>query len=394
MPNSLGFLIFLPSLPLLVRRVKNGERRLVVWLSLYGIFLFTGYTLYAIVFALLWGSAEVVRKITVLESQGLSSLKRGLYAACLVGLVAGVIPMLELVAGYSTLPTSPRFVLASAQQFVGNLTGFYLAFGPRPHTIATGNILLYQTPSYAFVPNLLTEGRYWLVLLSAFILFFVGLGLLRGLRSFDLTERWLSIVSLAFFAEYAVGRYLLTGEQILSRRMDMMLALLILIVVMCEVGKRVQALAVFRWQRYVVVGLLFVVSMFGAAIYSLGPVDRAMSRDEYRAAEYVWSQEKNNASGHYCIIADTYPLLALEAFSAKRIVGGGFPIDRYFGQKEREQIATDFEKFQFDGSVLLRSFNLTMASTCWRIAPAVVGPARTAQAQFGQLGVWRYENVK
>ena len=43
------------------------------------------------------------------------------------------------------------------KQFIGNLLGWYVAAGPRPHDILTGNILFNQVPSYAFVPNLFIE---------------------------------------------------------------------------------------------------------------------------------------------------------------------------------------------------------------------------------------------
>jgi uncharacterized membrane protein YhaH (DUF805 family) len=50
LPNSLGFILFLPSLGLLLKRLENTERRWLYWLSAYGIFLVTGYTLYALIF--------------------------------------------------------------------------------------------------------------------------------------------------------------------------------------------------------------------------------------------------------------------------------------------------------------------------------------------------------
>jgi hypothetical protein len=104
----------------------------------------------------------------------------------------------------------------------------------------------------------------------------------------------------------------------------------------------------------------------------------------------VWQVEKNNGSGHYCVIADTYPLLAIEALSAKRIVGGGFPIDQYFGQREREEIFQTLNQ-EFSTTTWQRALGVTGANTCWFIGTLKKrNQVGDFVGMFGGVGVWEY----
>lgn len=376
LPNSLGFVFFVPSIWLLTKRLESEDTKWLYWLLGYGFFLLTGYTLYAIVFLLLWALAEIVRR-------SVTSNNRTFLAALCVVLMAGSVPLLELITGYSQLPISVVAIAHGAQQAVGNLSGFYLVTGPRPHAIATGNILLNQTPAYAFVPNILTEGRYWLMLIVCFVWIVVGIAIYRGVSATRLLERWLALSAVGLMGMYGIGRYVLVGEQILSRRLDMIIALFVLLLVYIEGRKRLLALHVVPlFRRYAPWGLLVLFSAFGAAVMSLGPVDRAMNADEYDAANYVWSVVHDDPQA-YCVLSETYPLLALEAISAKRIVGGGFPINQYFGQKEREELYARLLKKE---SVQVSALRATNTRHCFAIAPVSSAPPEAHQ--FGALAVW------
>lgn len=403
LPNSLGFVIFLPSLIMVVRRLKTGSRRALGWLVLYGLFLLTGYTLYAIIFLLVWGIGEVLlwqaKKFVHSMPSEVSTFPQTLFSGkyryvvniFLLSVLVFSIPLLEVVVGYSHFPQSPSVIFSGTKQFVGNLTGFYVVFGPRPHAIATGNIMLNQTPSYAFVANLLTEGRYWLLVVSVGMWMLIVLAVIRGLRSQNLLERWLSLITIGLFGSYFLGRYILQGEQILSRRLDIILAFVNLAVLVGDGAKRFQALATVSWYRLYVIGTLAMIAVFGAAVYSLGPTDKAMSVSEYQAAEYIGQQEEKFSTEKHCVVGDTYPLLALEALSAKRIVGGGFPIDQYFEQQELRKFYTSLAQIFFS-STWQEALRVTGAKQCW-----FVGAIKHAETQqeppyktFGTIGVWKF----
>ncbi|MFH2018897.1 MAG: hypothetical protein ABII98_02810, partial [bacterium] len=64
----------------------------------------------------------------------------------------------------------------------------------------------------------------------------------------------------------------------------------------------------------------------------------------------------------------TYPLLVLEAISAKKIIGGGFPINEYFAQPERMEI---YAKMLEEPSVVQwkKAEYLTKADMCFLVVP-------------------------
>ena len=126
---------------------------------------------------------------------------------------------------------------------------------------------------------------------------------------------------------------------------------------------------------------MLVLSLGITASYSLGPDTNTVNVGEYEAASYVWLQEQ--LSEKPCVLADTYPLLALEAVSAKQIIGGGFPIDADFGQPERVK---SFEQMNIaiNDNLLNQVGQLTDADHCWFIGKA---------ENFQKQGILKAENV-
>ena len=92
-----------------------------------------------------------------------------------------------------------------------------------------------------------------------------------------------------------------------------------------------------------------------------GPDMRVVSENEYKMAEKIWSQARE---GNYCVIADTWVLLPLEAVSSRKIIGGGFPIDYQFGQRELTEIYNGLKNGPND-ELIKRAYELTNAETCF-----------------------------
>ncbi len=406
LPVGLSFVMFLVALVVLARYVvAEGQKSrlpLLGGLALVSV----GYTLYPLVYLLLWGAAEALlfaRRRMPATFQRVSEVVVG------IGLLLAL-PLAEVVARYSSWSDtwSFRTFIASAVQFFGNLSGFYLASGPRPHDIPTGNLLFNQMPSYAFVSNPLIAWRWWLVAVAVVFWGVVVLGSWYQLRrSSAVWLRWWSLATMAFLGSLFVGRYVLVGEQVLSRRMDVVIVLFALVsfvVTLSQVFDRYRercAAGLHQHRWFVGVAVAFAALVMGAS-YTLGPDTRAVSRNEYAAMQVVWSYEKGNP-GPWCVVADTYPLLALEALSAKRIVGGGFPINEYFAQKEREEIFVHFKHGAFSEAAM-KALAVTKAERCWFAGvPTSINPdgSRFFHGWFGAvdgsvarpqaLGLWVVE---
>ncbi|MDO8626023.1 MAG: hypothetical protein Q7K39_01015 [Candidatus Magasanikbacteria bacterium] len=331
LPVNFGFLFFLGGLVILAARARGAVWATRKILFIYTAVLAVNYLLFLVLFLLAWGVLAVQNPKSKVQS-----------LAWLIIPVALIIPALEIAAGYSHFV--PVAAFSAIKQFIGNLLGWYVAAGPRPHDIATGNILFNQVPSYAFVSNLFTTWRWWLPVFALVFWGGVASGVVISWRKRE--NLWLAIFTLGLFISYFISRYFLTGEQVLSRRLDATLALfsvLLFALALQELFSHITKKSLLLTTHYsllITTPLVIIASIAITASYSLGPDARAVSVDEYRAMEYVWSQEKDQDK--HCVIADTYPLLALEAISGKEIIGGGFPIDANFGQSERVAL---FEKY-------------------------------------------------
>lgn len=374
LPVNLGLLFWLFALLLILKRLRRARPEQGWILAGLGLLSVFSYLLYFVLFWLGWAAAEGAKRLA--RDKGLWRLA-GFIGLILI--VAAVIPLLELAAGYSQWPLSFDWLL-SLKQFFGNLTGWYLASGPRPHLILTGNLFFYQAPAYAFVKNLFTERLWWIFGLMILEWFGMIYGWLKFCRREKAGEWWLAILSVGLLFGYFISRYCLVGENILGRRLDGVLAALLLVLFFA-------ALANWLTNRRLAVLLVIIFSLQTAAAYSLGPFSRTVSTDEYAAA--VWLAEKTSGQKNVCVVAETYPLLALEALSAKRVVGGGFPIDSLFGQPELSAL---YEKFSVDPNFggWAEAKRLTGAEKCFLLLPAEKFKAAGLNGKiktFGSVGV-------
>lgn len=396
LPVNLGFLVWLGGVLLILRRIANPGRKQLIWLSLFGVLSIFNYSLFFILFWLGWVVAEVIVRLRF-------RLRLASDAVFTVGLVLFVglaLPVLEIITGYGNLNLNLN-LFTQLKQLIGNFLGIYIASGPRPHDIATGNILFNQMPSYAFVQNVFTAWRWWIPVFALGFWVAFKAGLWVSLKK-NAEHLWLFVMTYALFISYILSRYFMVGEQVLTRRLDVVLAFLAIIVAV--VGLR-YVVHEIRNRKYEIgrVAVIFPVSCFLFIIimsisitssYSLGPDTETVSLDEYTAMEYIWGQEKD--SGHPCVIAQTYPLLALEAISKKHVVGGGFPINATFAQPEREEVLQKLDSAETIETGLVLGIKATGASSCWVVTES--DPERdrafaglvSEQKIFGETFVWRY----
>lgn len=351
LPVNTGFLFFLVLLILLTKHLDNPQPGRKWFLGLLGFFSLFGYLVYFILFFLAWG-------IMVLTKKSWNAGKKNVLIIVGAGIL---IPFFELVFNYSDV--SKINLLGQIKQLVGNFTAYYLATGPRQHDILTGNILFNQTPSYAYVGNFLLEHKPWLVAVAILVWAGVAWGVREYFRKKE--SRGIGILFLGVFVSLLIGRYFLVGEQILSRRLDLVFALGAVFFIGFTV-KRIFSryqIAEKATSRLLAILVVFIFSLAITASYTLGPDTNTVSLTGYRNMEVVWDQEKENEK--HCVIADTYPLLALEFISKKEIVGGGFPMNAYFAQLERVALWQEIKnKGYLTKEELEKAKELTGAGEC------------------------------
>jgi hypothetical protein len=249
-----------------------------------------------------------------------------------------VIPILELVAKISFVPEYFD-LFTNLKRLLGQFSGWYFAKNFSPFDTLSGNIFFNHTPLSAFVPSIFLDWRWWMIPLMVFLWGLVIYGFSRVIfyRVSD-SELLFAVFAAIVLGGYLIGWFVLEGDRLFARRLDAMLAFVLLIWAIYgikELLKKVRLDSVSYFLRPV--GIIFVTlifSWFATATYASGPDMRVVSKDEYNSALYVWNNIDKKAD-NYCILADTWTLLPLEAISAGRIVGGGFPIDYQFAQPER-----------------------------------------------------------
>lgn len=381
LPVNLGFLIWLLALLLIYNRVKNPQASQLVILGIFGVISVFGYALFCLLFWVIWAIAEV---IILFRSPKAHKILAGAVYFLGTVILALFIPFLELISRFS-LWIPGQNIFSGFKSIIGTFSGWYWATGPRTHDILAGNILFNQTPSYAFVNNFFVSWRWWVLVFCLLVFLGVARGFMVSLRAGR--PHWLNnIFFLGIFLSYIISRYFLSGENILSRRLEVVLALgmvWFLVLALSDLGwgekllrapvveKITAPISRFSASGYRITFLAVVVAAFSfaaSASYSSGPDTRAVSTDEFFAAQYVWVGEKENAA--HCVLAGTYPLLALEAISAKEIVGGGFPMHPYFSQPERVNLLNSLSANP-DPKVLDAVLELAGTNHCWVIMERV-----------------------
>lgn len=405
LPNNWGFLFWLFFVLLLIKRMQKPNKNQLFILALFFVSSFFGYSLYFIMCFVSWMVAEVLMYMkskhsdevgqsdAPAETQNFASLpKRGM----LIVLTALSIPIIELLSGYSAW-RFPIALLAQTKQFVGNFLAIYIASGPRPHYILTGNVIFNQPPAYHFVQTFLTINRWWLVIFMLFFWCAVIGGFKYFFRKKESQYIWIGILTIGFLINYFVGRYVFVGEQVLSRRLDNVLAFFLLT---CFAAGLFYIYDKFLINKKIktwgAVFLVLIISLAISAGYSLGPANESVSENDYQAMQYVWQEEQNEVDNTYCVVADVYPLLALEQISFKQIVGGGFPINQYFAQPEREKFFKSLTQ-NADQQTWIEALDLTKTNTCFLVVNKkdlknneFVNQYLGDVKFFGDVMVWKY----
>lgn len=376
LPVNFGFLVWFFAILLWFRRKEEKIWAATITALIFGLLLFLGYIMYFLIFWLI-----VVLYFVATKTKSWNNLRRR-FANYLLALCLGfTIPLAEIIFGYSHLPQTYEWLL-SCKQFIGNFLTAYLAYGPRDHDIINGNVIFNQTPSYTFVSNLFTYNHTWLVLASSAIFLSVILVIIKTEKK-EISEALIvGRLLVLLLVGYFFGRYILVGEGVLSRRLDIVLAWCIISLLFVGITQLIK----FNWwqKNYVRISLVAILAVCISASYTLGPDTKSLSVDEYRAMQYVWNEVRS--SSHHCVLADTYPLLSLEAISASKIIGGGYPIYMYFGQPERVEL---YNLANNNGDWLSRSKSLTSADHCWLVTKKEnvnVEPIK----YFGHTGVFKF----
>lgn len=365
LPVSFDFLTFLFFLFFWLKFLeeKNAwQRNIALALAVLMIFGYITYFILAWALIMFTFICWLLRRI---QKQWVFSLGIGLLFVC--GIY--IFPFIEVIAGISTVYPHVDWVY-TIKQSVGIFSGWFFAEQIRPHDIAIGNILFNHTPSIAHVSNMFTTWRWHISVFS--LLFWIGAAI--GWIKIILREKRFSWIGMSFLcstviAGYGIGWFFLEGDRLLVRRLDPLVALSIIFlfsyffISIFHYFEKIPQ----RLQKAIVLVIILLASWFGTTTYASGPDMRVISKAEYSVAEEVW-KKSDIYNSTYCVIADTWTLLALEGISGGKIKGGGFPMNYQFAQPELLMLVQE-AKIQPVTTTLERGKVLTGAKECFIATP-------------------------
>ncbi|MFH1947253.1 MAG: hypothetical protein ABIJ23_03805 [Candidatus Magasanikbacteria bacterium] len=367
LPVSLGFITFLFVLMLWLQYLRDGgkaQRNLALFFAFLMLF---GYSLY---FILIW--------LVIISAFGfrLSAFSKVSKYVILFGSIF-IFPIIEIVSKISFIPEKIEWWFG-LKQLLGRFTGFFYAQMIRPHDILGGNILFNHTPDYAFVSNIFNTWRWGLISIMVLLIILSKFAGFKFLKSKNPIHQLFIFLTTTVVGGYIIGWFVLVGDRLFTRRLELVFAFLWMVLIIYSLQKLLT-----RWRardlfvRIGVIICLIIFSWFGTMAYASGPDDRVVSANEYEVAQKVWQtyEQKHTASGlntktrkhsqeeNFCMLGDTWLLLALEGVSSSEIVGGGFPINKNFGQVERVDMFNKFQKYP-DAEDLSYMKELTGAEKC------------------------------
>ena len=378
---SLGYLTFFFVLLLLLHLIRDAHASQRIVVLFFAVLMAFGYT---VVFVLLWFLLLIYLLYFAVAKLQRVWIKRTITSLVIL-LSMFVFPVIEILLKASSLPTVPAFV-HGVKQAVGQLSGWFFAAQIRPHDIVSGNILFNHTPLVSFVPSVFINSRWHIMgfVIALFALAFAGAASFPIRRRAQLLHLLLLTGGICVWGGYVISWFFLDGERSFVRRLDAALVFFLLIFAVYGIQMFVR-----RWnfsriqQTSFIVLLVCAISWTTMTTYASGPDTQVMSNAQYQAAQHVWSQVKSQQD--HCVIADTWPLLGVEAVSSGRIVGGGFPISSTFAQPERGEIYRKI--LALESAVTSEIQQYTRSSGCWVIVPAAqeLFPQTTSTQVFGDV---------
>lgn len=368
MPMSFAFLPFLFGLIFLGQYFKgliSGRRFLVLSLFLVP-FLYFNYILYLIVFIIMLILALIFKKVFS-SFMGLKAKKWVLILIIFILCASISIPLLDTHNQYSSFQ-KPLFSSTNISQalkiFPVNFLFSSEAIFPRIYQFEQDNWLYAQT-NQELSRSIFFEIAPWWLFLTPLILVVVILGFVQYSKLKNKKIAFWLITSLVIFlVSQIIASSFMEGNHIFSKR----LVLLVSFLMFFPLAWGLTYLASVR-RKIILWAIILFLGLVSVTTYVSGPKFQVVTKDELNAAKYIWKEyETNNklASSLPCVLANTWPLLALEGVSGRQIVAGGFPYYIEYRQPERVQL---FANMNYSPSVryLTKAMEITNAKECYFI---------------------------
>lgn len=361
-PLTFSFLLFLFSLIFIARYLtrENSSKKLFWSLVFFIPLLYFSYLVYLVLFLEMFVLAILIKHLKqnrkifipliILFSLVLLILIPGLETYNQYSWLKNEIPLkIQVIEMLKDFPLK----LASSQAIFPRIYGFEQdnwLFAIVDKDLSR-SVLLKLLPWYLILTPIL-----WLLVIFGFWQFKKAKNPNLGLLFF--------LMLIIVLTNQMLSSYLMDGNHLLTKRLVVFTSFLFFapltwgICVLKEKAGRM-----FSSKTVIFILVLFL-ALLSTAVYASGPKFQVVTDDEYRAAKYVWQELEKEPAEKYCVLANTWPLLALEGISGREVVTGGFPYYYEYRQPERVQL---FENMNANPSIryLEKSLEITQAQKCY-----------------------------
>jgi len=396
-PNTFGFLVFLFSLILflsLINKESVRKRNKILFFFFLLILLYFNYILYLFIFLelsfLLWlfRTSSIKRKRKII-----------LVIFCLFFLIF-FIPLLDTFNGFSHFnPVNIKEISKRLIDFSKRLLISQAIF-PRIFQMEQDN-WLYMEKGLTLNRSTLTNLLPWSYVLTPIFWLFLIYGIYKLKEIKEKEIAYLLIIFLfIILANQFIASYFMKGNHIFSKRLVILTSFLSAFPFSYGIFSFIKKN--FLEKKRKVLAVILFLSLLSGTVYASGPKMQRVTIDEIKAANYIWDKLKNKP-GPYCVLANTWPLLAVEAISGRKIITGGFPVYFEYRQPERVQL---FQNMNKEPSIkyLEKSIEITGAKDCYFMTEKKwLFPEKRKEIllkinqilgkpkQIGEVFIWHYE---
>ncbi len=335
LPNSFGFLFFLFALIFWLEYFTSNKPKLLLFCIILTLLMYFNYVLYFILLLELGSLIYLFKNFS-------QSKKFVFYLSALILGFIFLIPFLDKFSGLSSFVPKvfihPRLIISYFVNFTKQLLAIS-SLSPNPGFITQGNFIYTQTVGSLAKTTLLALFS-WTILISAAIWSFIIYGFYNFKKLKEPAHKLFFILGISFviaLGNYFIGKYLMKGSILLSKRLDLYLAFLMIIFLGWGIVIFLETKLRFITDKAKIFTICLFLALASISVYGAGPELQVVTKDELESAKYLW-QEMKDIPGNKCVLANTWPLLALEYTSSRHLTAGGFPVYQEYAQPERAQL--------------------------------------------------------
>ncbi len=394
-PKTFGFLLFLFILVYFFKRYLNKKENHFWWFFIFSLLLlYFNYVLYLFIFI------EIIILAYLLKHKG-KKIFLPLFVVAIIFLIL-LFPFLDTFQSMSEFEMSKinfQNIISSTSDFFQNIIFANPLFSKVYSFEQDG--WLYATKDINLPDSILLKVFNWNNIFGPLIWFFAILGFVFYKKVKNNKLGWIFFWALIIsFFNQMIAVYFMQGNHIFTKRLVLFISFLMILPLSWGIFRFYKSKLFAKKEK--MVAIFIFLALVSTTVYISGPKFRVVTKDEHKAAQYIWQKLKDKDKP-FCVLANTWPLLGLEAISNRKIVTGGFPFYFEYQQPERVQL---FYNMNQGPSIkyLEKALDVTGADSCYFMTEkkwlnfndqqGVLNRLNQIMGQYkkiGQVYIWHYE---